>query len=124
MATSLSEPATRPAGAATGSGADKTAARPVRRGPSAGARRGVPVGRHVAAAGLLGVVALLFARVHGDMAPLHRWNRSAADTAIVSLCLILALGPAARFVAPVRRLLPWRRELGLGFFVALGLHVA
>ena len=51
------------------------------------------------------------------------WNVVLADTSFVLLCLILMLGPVARFAPRLRRFVPWGRELGIGMFVTAGLHV-
>ena len=51
------------------------------------------------------------------------WNKVLADTSLILLCLILMLGPVARFVPRMRRFVPWGRELGIGMFVTAGLHV-
>jgi sulfoxide reductase heme-binding subunit YedZ len=47
-----------------------------------------------------------------------------AATSLVLLCLILMLGPVARFVPRLRPVVPWGRELGIAMFVTAGLHVA
>jgi len=51
------------------------------------------------------------------------WNIVMAYISLVLLCLILILGPVARLVPRVRRLVPWGRELGIGMFVTAGLHL-
>lgn len=100
------------------------------RGPQIGEgeiRRGPPLGRHVAAIGVVLVLVLLFWWVHPDPTDSRnarlQWNRILADTSFVLLCLILMLGPVARFVPRLRRLVPWGRELGIAMFVTAGLHV-
>ena len=50
-------------------------------------------------------------------------NSVLADISVVLLCLVLILGPVARFVPKVRPLVPWGRELGIGMFVTGSLHV-
>ncbi|MFQ5616834.1 MAG: ferric reductase-like transmembrane domain-containing protein [Anaerolineales bacterium] len=66
---------------------------------------------------------LFFTGFEDDFHPLHRWNRTAADSAFVLLCLTLIIGPAARFNRKLSFLLLWRRELGIAFVVASFLHV-
>ena len=46
-----------------------------------------------------------------------------ADASFALLCLVLMLGPAARFVPRLRRFVPWSRELGIAMFVTAALHV-
>ena len=51
------------------------------------------------------------------------WNIVMAYISLVLLCLILLLGPLARFVPRVKRFVPWGRELGIAMFVTAGLHL-
>jgi sulfoxide reductase heme-binding subunit YedZ len=91
-----------------------------------GVRRGPPLGRHVAAVVVTLVLMLLVWRVPGERGGDEKydlWNKVLADTSLILLCLILILGPVARFVPRTRRLVPWGRELGIGMFVTAGLHV-
>jgi sulfoxide reductase heme-binding subunit YedZ len=91
-----------------------------------GIRRGPPLGRHVAAIVVTLVLMLLVWRVPGardDLVGADLWNKVLADTSLILLCLILTLGPAARFVPRLRRFVPWGRELGVAMFVTAGLHV-
>ena len=89
--------------------------------------RGPPVGRHLAAFGLTVALLWYFWSVHeqafrsGD--GWNLWNKVFADVSVVLLCLILMLGPLARFVPRVRRLVPWGRELGIAMFVTAAVHV-
>jgi DMSO/TMAO reductase YedYZ heme-binding membrane subunit len=55
--------------------------------------------------------------------PLQLSQDILADTSFALLCLVLVLGPVARFVPRVRRVVPWGRELGIAMFVTAGLHV-
>jgi sulfoxide reductase heme-binding subunit YedZ len=90
-------------------------------------RSGPPLERHAAAAGLLAALALLFWWLQQplyDEVPEHFWNRVFADTSMVLLCLVLVIGPLARYVPAMRKVVPWRRELGVAMFIAAGLHVA
>jgi sulfoxide reductase heme-binding subunit YedZ len=89
-------------------------------------RSGPPLSRHVAAVSLTAALMLLFVGL--DLSP-DRWESLPlshvvlADTSLVLLCLILMLGPVARFVPRLRPVVPWSRELGIGMFVTAGLHV-
>lgn len=90
-------------------------------------RRGPPVGRHLAAVGLTGLLVLVFMWVGGnpdDVRPFHIGQETFAATSLVLLCLILVLGPAARLLPRLRPIVPWGRELGIAMFVTAGLHVA
>jgi sulfoxide reductase heme-binding subunit YedZ len=92
-----------------------------------GTFRGPPLGRHVAAIGLTVALMLVFFWLDanpegGGSLPLS--NAVLADTSIVLLCLILMLGPGARLVPRLRRVVPWGRELGIAMFVTAGLHIA
>lgn len=89
--------------------------------------RGPPLGRHLAAFGLTLGLLWYFWSVHdqalgsGDGDAL--WNKVFADVSVVLLCLILMLGPLARFAPRVRRFVPWGRELGIAMFVTAVVHV-
>lgn len=89
--------------------------------------RGPPLGRHLAAFGLTLGLLWYFWSVH-DQAPRSGdgsvlWDKVFADASVVLLCLILMLGPLARFVPRVRRFVPWGRELGIAMFVTAVVHV-
>ena len=91
-----------------------------------GIRQGPPLGRHVAAVVVTMGLMLLVWRLPGgrnDLDGVELWNKVLADTSLILLCLILMLGPMARFVPRMRRLVPWGRELGIAMFVTAGLHV-
>ena len=86
-------------------------------------RRGPPLGRHVAAVGLIVVLMLLFFWLDGG-GSLPLSHALLADTSLVLLCLILMLGALGRLIPRLRPVLPWGRELGIGMFVTAALHVA
>ena len=65
----------------------------------------------------------IFSAGRTAMLPVHRWNRAFADAAFLTLCLTLAIGPASRFSRAWAKLLPWRRELGVGLTAAAVIHV-
>ncbi len=79
-------------------------------------------GRHllVLAFGVAG--ALAFAESRSQWSPMHQWNRAVGDMSLVLVALAMAAGPAARLWAQARRLLPWRRELGIWGTVLAGVH--
>lgn len=73
------------------------------------------------------VVTLIFMWIAGnpdDVRPFYLGHEILAATSLVLLCLILMLGPAARFLPRLRPVVPWGRELGIAMFVTAGLHVA
>jgi DMSO/TMAO reductase YedYZ heme-binding membrane subunit len=89
-------------------------------------RPGPPLGRHVAAVGLVVVLMLLFVWLQPGLdyeGPPYLGHLVLADTSLVLLCLILMLGAVARFVPRLRPVVPWARELGIGMFVTATLHV-
>lgn len=87
--------------------------------------RGPPVGRHLTAFGLTIAILWVFLSIHNqasrNLSGLS--NKVFADTSVALLCLILMLGPLARFVPRARRLVPWGRELGIAMFVTASVHV-
>jgi methionine sulfoxide reductase heme-binding subunit len=79
--------------------------------------------RHLTAIGVLAILLGLFLIGRDETAVLLRWNRAFADSAVVLLCLTLAIGPLARLWRIFARLLPLRRELGIYLAVAALMHV-
>ena len=79
--------------------------------------------RHLLAMALLIVLLALFSLQREGLETQYLWDRMSADASFVLLCLILMIGPAAKFMPRLRFLLPWRRELGIAFFVGAVLHV-
>lgn len=92
-----------------------------------GVVRGPPVGRHLAAFGITVALLWVFWSVHKQALPSSDgsglWNKVFADASVVLLCLVLMLGPLARYVPRVRRFVPWGRELGIAMFVTVAVHV-
>lgn len=73
------------------------------------------------------VLTLIFMWIAGnpnDVQPFYLGHEMLAATSLVLLCLILMVGPAARFLPRLRPVVPWGRELGIAMFVTAGLHVA
>lgn len=81
-------------------------------------------GRHLAAVLLGAALVYAFGMVHGTWSPMHRWNRATADASVVLLALTMAVGPAARLWQGLRRLLPFRRELGIYSVALAAVHTA
>ena len=87
--------------------------------------RGPPLRRHLAAFGLTVALLWFFRFLHGSAyrGDAGLSNKVFADASVVLLCLILMLGPLARFVPRVRPFVPWGRELGIAMFVTASVHV-
>ena len=63
---------------------------------------------------------LIFAAIHGEWSPMHRWNRALADASLVLVALSMGLGPLARLLRPAVLVLTYRRESGIyGCLLAL-----
>lgn len=68
--------------------------------------------RHLLVAALAALLVYVFGLVHGHWDPMHRWNRATADASFLLLAFTMAVGPAARLNAHLRRLVVFRRECG------------
>ncbi len=62
-------------------------------------------------AAAIGTYALLESR--GEWSEMHRWNRAVGDMSVILISVSMAIGPLARLWSFFRRLIPWRRELGI-----------
>lgn len=69
--------------------------------------------RHLLVVVLAVLLVYLFGLVHGHWDPMHRWNRATADASFLLLAFTMAIGPAARLNAHLRRLVVFRRECGI-----------
>lgn len=69
--------------------------------------------RHLLVAILAVLLVYLFGLVHGHWDPMHRWNKATADASFLLLAFTMAIGPAARLNAHLRRLVVFRRECGI-----------
>jgi methionine sulfoxide reductase heme-binding subunit len=69
--------------------------------------------RHLTAAVIATALVLGFSVVHAEWSPMHRWNRAFGDAAFALIALTMILGPLARFLRPVGRVLRLRREFGI-----------
>lgn len=69
--------------------------------------------RHILSVIVAGLLVYAFGAVHGHWIDMHRWNKATADASLVLLTLTMAVGPAARLLPSLRRLLPLRREFGV-----------
>ncbi|CAN5704092.1 hypothetical protein BH23DEI1_BH23DEI1_19820 [soil metagenome] len=75
--------------------------------------RGRTATRHVVVVITAAILVYVFALVHGQWSPMHRWNRAFADASVLLLGLTMTLGAAPRLFRATAKLLPWRRELGI-----------
>ena len=76
--------------------------------------------RHGLMALLSAGLVLIFAAIHGEWSPMHRWNRALADASLVLVALSMGLGPLARLLRPAVLVLTYRRESGIyGCLLAL-----
>lgn len=76
--------------------------------------------RHGLMALLSAGIVLIFAAIHGEWSPMHRWNRALADASLVLVALSMGLGPLARLLRPAVLVLTYRRESGIyGCLLAL-----
>jgi methionine sulfoxide reductase heme-binding subunit len=66
----------------------------------------------------------LFATVHGQWSPMHRWNKATADASLALLTLTMAIGPGARIWSRLRWLIPHRREFGIYTLILALVHTA
>lgn len=69
--------------------------------------------RHLVTIGIAAGLVYAFGAVHGQWSDMHRWNKAAADASLLLLTFTMAAGPAARLWPTLRRLLTFRRELGI-----------
>ena len=78
--------------------------------------------RHILVVVLAGALIGIFAQVHGQWSPMHRWNRAFGDASLVLVALSFGLGPLSRLYRPAVRLVPYRREMGIYAFVLALVH--
>lgn len=83
------------------------------------------LGRHmvVGALSAVGAYAIFLSRPETGSMQMHSLNRAFADVALFLLAFALAIGPISRLWSPIRRLIPWRREIGIWSGVTSVAHV-
>lgn len=85
-------------------------------------RRGRRVRRHLGTAVLASVVFAVFWQTRLNWTPDMRFWKAAGDVGFVLLWTAIVIGPLATLWRPARKLLPWRRQLGIWFAIAASLH--
>ncbi len=75
----------------------------------------------------LALASVIFAGVYYlrlEWSPMHRWNRAFGDASFALVALAMVLGPLSRLSTGrlFRKLLPYRRELGIYAIVAASVH--
>lgn len=69
--------------------------------------------RHVVVLLVVGLGSYALMESHSQWSEMHRWNRAFGDTGLILIAFSMAIGPVARIWRATRKLLPWRRELGV-----------
>jgi methionine sulfoxide reductase heme-binding subunit len=90
--------------------------------PSTDARRWRRIRRHVGSALFSVAVFALFWQTRQNWSPDMRFWKAVGDVAFVLLWVTVVIGPVAKLWAPARKLLAWRRQLGIWFALAASLH--
>lgn len=85
-------------------------------------RRSRPVVRHMTVAVLAAALVGLFWSTRPTWDGEMRLWKAVGDAAFLLLFLTLSLGPAARLARPFKKLLLWRRQLGIWFALVATLH--
>ncbi|MCL1600528.1 MAG: ferric reductase-like transmembrane domain-containing protein [Actinomycetia bacterium] len=78
--------------------------------------------RHVGTALLSVAVFFLFWLTRADWSPDMRFWKAAGDVGFFLLWATVVIGPLAKLWRPARKLIPWRRQLGIWFAIAASLH--
>jgi methionine sulfoxide reductase heme-binding subunit len=70
------------------------------------------------------VATYVFLESRAEFSSMHKWNRALADTGVLFLAISMAIGPTSKLWSSLRRMVIWRREIGvIAFFFALA-HTA
>lgn len=64
----------------------------------------------------------LFLELRAQWSEMHRWNRAIGDMSMIMVAFSMAIGPLSRLVPVFRRLIPFRRELGIYGIILGGIH--
>lgn len=90
--------------------------------PTTGGWRERRIRRHVGSAVFAVAVFAFFWQTRQNWSPDMRFWKAAGDVGFVLLWATVIIGPIAKLWAPARKLLPWRRQLGIWFALAASLH--
>ncbi len=63
-----------------------------------------------------------FLESRAQWSEMHRWNRALGDASVVLVALSMMIGPLSRLWGAAKRLIPWRRELGIYGVIAAFIH--
>ncbi len=63
-----------------------------------------------------------FLESRAQWSEMHRWNRAVGDMSFVLIALSMAIGPLSRLLAPLKGLVPWRREMGIYGVILATVH--
>lgn len=78
--------------------------------------------RHAIIAGVTGLLFYLFYLSRTHLATAHRFWRATGDVGFVLLFLALCIGPLSQLWSPAKKLIPWRRQLGIWFTLTVLVH--
>ncbi len=48
-----------------------------------------------------------------EWSPMHKWNRAVGDASLILIAISMIIGPLSRLFPAAKRMIPWRRELGI-----------
>jgi len=85
-------------------------------------RRGRRIRRHAGTAIFAAGIFYAFWLTRAQWSPDMRFWKAAGDAGYVLLWTAIVIGPLATLWAPARKLIPWRRQLGIWFAIAASLH--
>lgn len=85
-------------------------------------RRGRRLRRHAGTAVFAGAIFAVFWQTRLSWVADMRFWKAAGDVGFVLLWTAVVIGPLATLWKPARKLLPWRRQLGIWFAIAASLH--
>ncbi len=63
-----------------------------------------------------------FLELRAQWSEMHRWNRAVGDMSFVMVALSMATGPLSRLIPVFRKLIPFRRELGIYGIILAAIH--
>ncbi len=78
--------------------------------------------RHIVLALFTGILFYLFYISRTHLANVHRFWRATGDVGFVLLFLALVIGPLSRLWSPAKKIIPWRRQLGIWFALTVIVH--